>query len=518
MQEATVNNKRIAKNTIYLYFRMILVLVVSLYTSRVVLAELGVIDYGVYNVVAGVIVMFTFINSSMATSTQRFLTFELGKDDFDKLRQTFSASLNIHIAIGVIIFILAEAIGLWFVNTKLVIPPERMFAANIAYQCTVLSFMLNITQVPYNASLISHEEMNVYAYMGILEALSKLGIAFVLIIYGGDKLILFSILMLVIHACLLLIYRAYCIHKYKECCFCLFWDKQLYRQLTSFAGWNLFGSIAWACRGQGLNILLNLFYGPTLNAAKGIADKVSHSVIGFIRNFNTAMNPQITKSYAVGDIVAMENLCYRGSKFAFLLLFIISLPAMVNVDFILSVWLVEVPKYTSIFVILVMADSLLDVLLGTTQFITALQATGNIKYYQILVGIIIMLVIPIGYAFLYFGGSPESLFYVMIAISLVSGLARILFCKYQIGFSMRKLCIKVWIPALGAVLLATPLPLLLKMSSLSFTKGWIGFIIISLLCVILVMISSWVVAFSKSERASVKAIIQKKLKRNGQSL
>ena len=290
MSENAVNNKRIAKNTIYLYFRMILVLVVTLYTSRVVLAELGVVDYGVYNVVAGVIVMFRFINSSMATSTQRFLTFELGKGDFNSLKRTFSASLNIHIAIGLLILILAETLGLWFVNAKLVIPPDRIFAANIAYHCTVLSFMLTITQVPYDASLISHEEMNVYAYMGILEAISKLVIAFLLVIYDGDKLIFFSILILIVHACILLLYRAYCVRKYNECCFCLFWDKQLYRRLTSFAGWNLFGSIAWVCRGQGLNILLNLFFGPTLNAAKGIADKVSSSVMGFIRNFNTAMN------------------------------------------------------------------------------------------------------------------------------------------------------------------------------------------------------------------------------------
>ncbi len=515
---SSINNKRIAKNTIYLFFRMILVLVVSLYTSRVVLAELGVVDYGVYNVVAGVIVMFTVINSSMATSTQRFLTFELGKGDFGKLQRTFSASLNIHIAIGLVVLLLAETIGLWFVNTKLVIPAERMFAANIAYQSTILSFMLNVTQVPYNASLISHEEMNVYAYMGILEAISKLGIAFLLVVCGGDKLIFFSILMLAVHACLLMVYRAYCIHKYKECQFRLFWNRLLYRQLTSFAGWNLFGSIAWVCRGQGVNILLNLFFGPTLNAAKGIADKVSHSVMGFIRNFNTAMNPQITKSYAVGDISAMEDLCYRGTKFAFLLLYLIALPAMVNIDFILSIWLVEVPKYTAIFVILVMADALLDVLLGTSQFITAIMATGNIKYYQIIVGIIIMMVIPIGYVFLKFGGSPESLFYVMIAISLISGLARIVFCKYQIGFSICKLCIKVWIPALGAVLLATPLPVLLKISFPSFAEGWNGFMIITLLSVALVIASSWTVAFSRSERASVKAIIRNKLKRNDKSL
>lgn len=511
MQDSSVNNKRIAKNTIYLYFRMILVLVVSLYTSRIILAELGVIDYGVYNVVAGVIVLFTFINSSMATSTQRYLTFELGKGDFDKLKRTFSASLNIHIAIGIIVFILAETIGLWFVNEKLIIPSERLFAANIAYQSTVISFMFNITQVPYNASLISHEKMNIYAYMGILEALLKLFVAFSLIYYGGDKLIFFSIQILVVHAVLLLIYRAYCISKYKECKFSVFWDKDLYRSLSSFAGWNLFGSIAWACRGQGLNILLNLFFGPTLNAAKGIADKVSHTVIGFIRSFNIAMNPQITKSYATGQIVAMEDLCYRGTKFAFLLLFIIALPVMVNVDFLLSLWLVEVPKYTPVFVVLVMIDALIDVLLGTTQFITALQSTGNIKYYQIVVGILILLVIPIGYTCLYFGFAPESVFFVMMFISLISGFARFFFCQYQIGFSLRKLCTKVWVPALEVVLFAAPLPVYFKMSSLPLFKGWIGFIILVIMSVLLVIAFSWIFAFSKSEKASVKSIILKRI-------
>ena len=509
----SVNNKRIAKNTVYLYFRMILILLVSLYTSRIVLAELGVIDYGVYNVVAGVIVMFTFINSSMATSTQRFLTFELGKGDFNKLRQTFSASLNIHIVIGLLILLLAETIGLWFVNSKLIIPTERLFAANIAYQCTIISFLFNITQVPYNASLISHEEMNVYAYMGILEAMSKLGIAYSLVVFGGDKLIFFSVLMLILHVALLLLYRAYCIKKYKECLYHFYWEFDLYRRLTSFAGWNLFGSVAWVCRGQGLNILLNLFFGPTLNAAKGIADKVSHSVMAFIRNFNIAMNPQITKSYAAKNLLAMEDLCYRGTKFAFLLLFLMTFPLMVNIDFILSIWLVEVPRYTAVLVNLVMVDALLDALLGTSQFITALQATGNIRYYQIVVGVIIMLVIPIGYFFLYIGGSPEIVFIVMIGISLVSGLVRILFCHYQLGFSISKFFMKVCIPALGVAIVSTPLPVYLKMSSLPLFEGWCGFIILSFLSVILIMFFSWKVALSKSERVSIMSVILKKMKR-----
>ena len=513
MPETKTNNKRIAKNTVYLYFRMILVLGVSLYTSRVVLHELGVIDYGIYNVVAGIIVMFSFLNSSMATSTQRFLTFELGKGNIEKLSSTFAASLNIHIIIGFIILLLAETIGLWFVNYKLVIPVERMFAANIAYQCSVISFMLNITQVPYTASLIAHERMDVYAYLGILEAITKLGVAFLLVIYGGDKLVFFSLMFLLTHGVILLLYRTYCIRKYMECHFRLFWNATLYKSLISFAGWNIFGSLAWACRGQGVSILLNIFFGPELNAAKGIADKVANSMIAFIRSFNTAMNPQITKYYAVDDRRAMEELCFKGTKFAFLLLFVIAFPAMLNIDFLLNLWLIEVPEYAALFVILILIDSLLDVFLGTSQFITALQATGNIKYYQIVVSVLIMLVIPIGYLLFRIGGSPDVIFYAMIIVSFISGLSRFAFCKFQIGFSLRRLCFNVWIPIFRFMLLSIPTLFLLKRFLSLYVSGIIGFILTIIISVFLIVICAWITIFSKSERETVKVAIKGKINR-----
>ena len=513
MPDYSSNNKRIAKNTVFLYFRMILVLGVSLYTSRVILHELGVVDYGIYNVVAGVIVMFSFLNSSMATSTQRFLTFELGKGNIGKLASTFAASLNIHIAIGVVIFLMAETIGLWFVNYKLVIPIERMNAANIAYQCSVISFMLNITQVPYTASLIAHEKMDIYAYLGILEAVVKLGIAFSLVIYGSDKLIFFSLMILLTHGILLMLYRLFCVRRYQECHFKLFWDSKLYKNLTFFAGWNIFGSLAWACRGQGVSILLNLFFGPQLNAAKGIADKVSHSVMAFIRNFNIAMNPQITKNYAVGDIIAMENLCFKGTKFAFLLMFIIAFPAMLNIDYLLNLWLVEVPNYTTIFVILIMADSLLDVFLGTSQFITALQATGNIKYYQIVVSALIMLIIPSGYLLFKLGGSPDTILYAMIAVSLLSGLARFAFCKYQIGFSIRRLCLKSWIPIFRLLLFSMLPLLLLKSFSSTYLTGFKGFLLTTIVSVVFIAVCAWVTLLTKSEKDAVWSEALRKINR-----
>ena len=504
------NNKRIAKNTIILYFRMLLLLVVSLYTSRVVLDALGAEDYGIYNVIGGVIVMFSFINSSMATSTQRFLTFELGKGDTVQLKRCFSASLNIHIALGLIILVLAETIGLWFVNAKLVIPQERLYAANIVYQCTIVSFILGITQVPYNASLIAHEKMSVYAYISIIEAFSKLGIAFAIKYYGNDRLVFYAILILISQVLILLLYRAYTIRSYKECRFKLFWDKGLYKQLTSFAGWNLFGSIAWIFRGQGLNIILNLFFGPLLNAAKGIADKVMSSVMGFVSNFNVAMNPQITKNYATGDISSMEKLCYRGNKFAFLLLFLITFPAMLNIDYILNVWLVEVPEYTEIFVILILVTSLVDAFLGNSQYITALMATGKIKYYQIVVGCIIIMVLPLSYIVLKLGGSPTSVIWVMMVISAISGLVRIQFCCRQIGFSFSTLVKSVWLPILFTLLLAVPLPLFVRLHFFE-NENLLGFIINILIAVASILLVSWYITLSKHERKTLSKIMLKKL-------
>ena len=512
-EKSIADNKRIAKNTLALYFRMILTLVVTLYTSRVVLAELGVIDYGVYNVVGGVVLMFSFINSSMATSTQRFLTFELGKGNFEKLRLTFAASLNIHIFLGLVILLLAESVGLWFVNDKLVIPPDRMMAANIVYQSSILSFFISITQVPYNASLIAHEKMSVYAYMSIFEAVGKLAIAMALAWYPFDKLIFYAILILLFHALVIIIYRFYCYRQYKECRFSFFWDKALYKSLTTFAGWNLFGSLAWLFRGQGLNIILNLFYGPALNAAKGLADKVSASIMGFIRNFNVAMNPQITKYYAVGDVKSMEQLCYRGNKFAFLLLFVISLPAMMNIDFILHLWLVEVPAYTVGFILLILTDSLIDVLLGTSQFITAMMATGKIRNYQIVTGVMIMLVLPLGYLFLSIDFGPLSIVYAMIIISILSNITRFLFCRHQIGFSFRRLFSTVWIPAILTVLVAVPIPLLAK-HFLFPGSGWGTFLINSIVSVLSAMLCSWFIAMTRGERKTIRTTVAGKLKLN----
>lgn len=506
---ADSNKKRVAKNTLFLYFRMILIMVVSLYTSRVILAQLGIRDYGINNVVGGVVSMFAFLNSSMATATQRFLTYALGKGDGDRLRKTFAASMNIHIFIALVIVLLAETIGLWFVNAKLVIPQDRMFAANVVYQFSILSFCVNIIQVPYDAVLIAHEKMSIYAYISILETILKLVIVYMLSISPFDKLITYSILFFAVTLFIRFTYQIYCKKHYAESKFMLFWDKDLYRQMSGFAGWNLFGSLAWLCRNQGLNIILNLFFGPVVNAARGVANQVSGAVMNFISNFQTALNPQITKEYAVGQIKEMEKLAYLGIKFSYIILFMLAFPLMLNIQFVLGIWLVKVPEWTSIFVILTLVDSLVGNLFGV-PLMTSLSATGNIRNYQIVVSSIILCILPVGYVALSLGAGPTSVFYVCIIFNFISGFVRFLFCRKQIGYSLKKLVKEVILPVLCMTIVAIPLPIYLRMNFFTH-ENWYNFFVLCFVALVMVILSGWFIGMRSNERKVVLDMVKNKL-------
>ena len=503
------DNKRVAKNTLFLYFRMILIMLVTLYTSRVVLAELGIKDYGIYNVVGGIVMMFSFLNNCMSSATQRFMTFELGRGNMDRLKKVFATSLNIHITISVIIAILAETIGLWFVNNKLVIAPDRMVAANWVYQFSILTFCVNIIQVPYNAVLIAHEKMSVYAYISILEAFLKLGIVYLLVIAPADKLIVYGILVFAVQLIICGIYQVYCRRNYVESKFKLFWDKNLYRQMSGFAGWNLFGSVAWLLRDQGLNIVLNLFFGTAINAARGVASQVSSAVMGFISNFQVALNPQITKNYATGNIPEMEKLSYLGIKFSFLLLFTMAFPLCLNIDYVLHLWLVEVPNYTALFIILIMIDSLAGNLFGV-PLMTSLSATGKIRNYQIVVSCIILCILPAGYVALRLGCDAPSVFYISIVFTLVSGFVRFLFCHKQIGYSLRRMASEVLLPIAGVSILSLPLPIVIK-------SLWLGaqtcanFILLCFIAASITVIVSWFVGLKAHERQTLVYVVKNKL-------
>ena len=338
MSDTSTNNKRIAKNTLLLYVRMLFMMAVSLYTSRVILNALGVEDYGIYNVVGGVVAMFSIISGSLSAAISRFITFELGKGDIDKLKKTFSAAVTIQLLLSLIIVILIESVGVWFLNFKMTIPSDRMAAANWVLQFSIVTFVINLVSVPYNATIIAHERMSAFAYISILEAVGKLAIAFLIMVSPIDRLVFYAILMCGVAVIVRLTYGYYCKRHFSECRYSFRWDKEILVKMFGFAGWNFIGASSAILRDQGGNIVINLFYGPAVNAARGIAMQVNGAVTGFVSNFMTALNPQITKSYAAGDRAYMMTLIYQGARLSFYMLLLLSLPVFLNTHYILVIW------------------------------------------------------------------------------------------------------------------------------------------------------------------------------------
>lgn len=360
------NNKRIARNTLLLYIRMIFTMGVTLYTSRVILNTLGVEDYGIYNVAGGVISMFSFINVAIGTGTLRYITYQLGKNDLDKLQTVFSTCIQIHVLISFVTILLGETIGLWFLYEKLVIPEERFEAALWVYQCSILATVVNIMSTPYNSDIIAHEKMSAFAYISVLEVTLNLLIVYFLVIASFDKLKLYAILLLSVQLLIRYIYGRYCAKHFVESKYKHIRDKKLFREMMSFSGWNFFGAISGVVYTQGLNMLLNMFFGPIVNAARGIAVQVQGAIQQFVANFQTALNPQITKTYANGDFTAMHNLMFRSAKFSYYLLFLLTLPVILETNFILELWLGIVPEYTVIFLRIILCTSLINTLLIIT--------------------------------------------------------------------------------------------------------------------------------------------------------
>ena len=468
------NTKRLIKNTGFLYIRMVIMMLISLYTSRVVLKILGVEDFGIYNVVGGVVTMFSFINGAMALATQRFLSFELGKGSFVQLKRVFSMSVTIHILIAIIIMLLAETIGLWLFNTQLKLTIERREAAFWVYQFSVLACVITVLQVPYNASLISHEKMNIYAYISLVEASLRLILVFILIYFVFDKLILYSILMFLVSTLIAFFYFIYTRWKYEECHIYFFWDKNLFKILISYASLSLFGNMATVFVNQGQNILLNIFFGPVVNAARGIAFSVNAAISAFVNNFLTAVNPQIIKSYASNNIEYMNKLIFQSSKFSFFLLYLISLPVLIETKFVLTTWLNIVPDNTVIFCRLVLINALLGCII--TPLVIAIQATGKIKALHLITGSINLFNLPISYFLLKMSQSPEIVFYIQIIITIILNLSVLLIQKKQLNFSIWLFCKKVIFPAFFIAFLASLIPIYMQ---LHMQYGYIRFITVS---------------------------------------
>jgi O-antigen/teichoic acid export membrane protein len=435
------NSKRIAINTVLLYFRMFISMGVALYTSRIVLNTLGVEDFGIFNVVGGIVMMFSFLNASMSTATQRFLSFEIGKKNLIQLKKTFSMSINIHIIIAIVIFIFAETVGLWFLNNKLVIPIYRLEAANWVYQFSILSLIVNVIRVPFNSLIIAHERMKMFAYVCIFEAILKLIIVLLLIRLEFDKLKLYSILIFIVTLIICFTYWLYCHNNFKKTKYIFYWKNKLFKTLISYGGWNLFGGISGVAMQNGLNILLNLFFGPIVNAARGISFQVNAAVNGFVSNFQIAMYPQIVKSYAKDDIKYMHKIIFQGSKYSFYLLLFITLPILIETESVLTYWLGMVPKYTVLFCRLVLINSLIDCISG--PLMTATQATGKIKVYQAIVGSLLLINLPISYLILQNGFPPETVLFVSIIISIIALFVRLYLVMRLIDLSFKGFVINV---------------------------------------------------------------------------
>lgn len=432
LQSEKENSKRIAKNTLLLYARLIITVIVGLFTSRVILATLGVEDYGIYNVVAGFVLMFSFFTSSLGAAISRFITFELGRGESDKLQRIFATSVNVQLILSVGIALMAEAVGIWFVNCRLNIPEDRLYAANWAFQCAIASFVLNLISVPYNAAIIAHERMSAFAYISILEVTLKLIIVYMLYISPIDKLITYSVLFALVGLVIRLVYGIYCQRHFAECHYTPIIDKGMMKDITGFAGWNLIGSGAYLFNTQGVNIAMNIFFGVTVNAARGIATQVESVVRQFVTNFTTALNPQITKSYAAGNIEYMFKLVCRGSKYSYFLMLVFAVPFMFEADIILKLWLKTVPEHTATFLKLTMIGTLCDILGNATA--NACWATGKVKRYYLWVGTIGSLVFFVSYGLFALGFPAYSSYIVFIVIYIILIFVKLYIIKGLIGF------------------------------------------------------------------------------------
>jgi len=430
------NNKTIVKNTLLLYFRMILIMAVSLYTVRIVLSALGVVDYGIYNVVGGIVSMFTFLSSSMASASQRFFAFELGKNDSEKLKQTFSLTLLIYFGIALLAIIVAETVGLWFLNNKMIIPEERLSAANWVYQFSIMSFVITILITPYKAVIIARENMKIFASVSIVEVLIKLLVVYLILAFSVDKLKLYGFLILLTTILVSLIYYFYCRKNYKESRFSFYWEQEMFKELVSYSGWNMLGSLANVLKIYGTNILLNMFFGPIVNAARGVAFQVSNVLSLFAANFQLAVRPQITKLYAREEKEQMMSLIFSSTKFLYYLLMVLSLPVLLETELLISIWLKEVPEYTILFTKLLIINILIETI--NNQLVAALQAAGKIKLYQKVVSSLQLLLLPISYLFYKLGYSAEVTFYILIAITLICYIPQLLIVSRVVGLSIMK--------------------------------------------------------------------------------
>lgn len=501
------SNKRIVKNSVMLYIRMIVNMIISLYTARVVLQTLGVVDYGIYGVIGGVLGMFSFFNSSMSGATSRFLTFELGKGDKTKLKCTFNTALIIHTLIALFVAILCETIGLWFINEKLVIPTERMGAALWVFQFSILSMIVSVVQVPCNASVFSHEKMEIYAYLEIAHSLLKLLIVYLLVIGDLDKLILYAILQFAVTLLIALLYWLYCVKSFEECHFNWVWDKPLLKQMIGFSGWDLYGNVSVMARTQGVNVLMNMFFGPVMNAATDIATRVQSVTMQLSNNVALASRPQIVINYSQNKHGDMITLMRDGSRVTFILMMAISVPLALEIDYILKLWLGTVPENTSMLCILTLMWNLGVAINITTNY--GVQATGKIRLVSLLSGTLFLLVIPVAY-FLFKLGMPYwvPFLYNFIAVFICPIIGGITLQQNLQGYSVKRMMVPDLLRGWTALILVCLVTNLVK-SQMSESFGRL--VVVCIVSIFMDVFVSYFVVFPKDRRQVIRNLIINKI-------
>lgn len=490
------NNKRIAKNTLLLYVRMLFTMAVSLFTSRVILNTLGVEDYGINNVVGGIVTMFSVLSGSLSSSISRFITFELGKGNIERLKTIFSTGVNIQLGMSVLIIIIAEAVGIWFLNSKMNIPTDRMVAANWVFQCAILTFVLNLLSVPYNAAIIAHEKMSAFAYISVVEVSLKLIIVYMLMISPFDRLETYAVLLLLVGAVIRFIYGYYCKRHFEECTYHFVFDTPVLKEMTGFAGWNFLGNGAYMLNTQGVNILMNLYFGVAVNAARGIATQVDAALKQFVNNFTTAVNPQITKSYAQGDLDYMHKLVCRSAKFSAFLMMFFAVPIILETNTILTIWLKTVPDYAVIFLQWIIISSFMDTVLANS-LVTSMFATGKIKRYQIIVTTVGCLVFPLSWIAFKLGFEPQVGYILYFIIYTILLFVRLYLLKDMVKLPVMMYIREVLYKLAPIIVVGFSIPGILI---LTMDAGWLRLILVCLLSVLVTAASEYFIGLSNKEK------------------
>ena len=500
------SNKRIARNTSLLYIRMLVIMCVQLYTSRIILTSLGVVDFGLYGVVGGVVILFSTLVGALGSATSRFFTVELGRNDFDQLRKVFSTAVALHCAMALVVVLVCESGGLWFLNTQMDIPADRMYAAQWLFQFSVATALFTFIQIPYNAAIIAHEEMGVYAYVGLLEAFGKLIIAYLIGISPIDRLIWYGLLLMVLQIVVVCVYCLYCLYRYNESRFKLQRDKTLYKRMLAYSSYDMIGNISVMAQGQGLNMVLNIFCGPVVNAARAIAYQVQSAATQFSNNFLTAVRPQIIKLYAKNDIEAMMKLVQQSSIMTYMLMLMVILPLSLDINFVLSLWLGEYPKYTDSFTIIILVNTLVNAFRNPRT--TVNHATGNIKLPNLVTGTVLCVALPFGYLLMKLGFNPNSVFFGMLATTIVADVTNLIILKKYVDYSIIEFlkCVHLKCIFVTSIVLLIVVPI-----TMSLEPGFFRLIVCTLLSVSAIFITSWMIVLDKSQRNRIFKFVRRKV-------